>query len=107
MYDVKYEGYLAREEAAIERQRRLAEKRIPSDINYDDVPHLRAEAREKLSKIRPVDFAQAGRISGITPADLAVLAVYLEQRNRRSKAPSRELLTQSEVDQVQPGGIID
>ncbi|MGQ9562669.1 MAG: tRNA uridine-5-carboxymethylaminomethyl(34) synthesis enzyme MnmG [Thermogutta sp.] len=107
MYDVKYEGYVAREELAIERQQRLAAKRIPSDINYDDVPHLRAEAREKLSRIRPVDFSQAGRISGITPADLAVLAVYLEQRTRRTAPSSRELLSQSEINKVQPGSIID
>jgi len=107
MYDVKYEGYLAREESAIERQRRLAEKRIPADINYADVPHLRAEAREKFSRIRPTDFAQAGRISGITPADLAVLAVYLEQRTRGTPAPSREFLPQSEIDKVQSGSVID
>jgi len=106
-YDVKYEGYLAREESSIERQRRLAEKRIPADINYADVPHLRAEAREKFSRIRPTDFAQAGRISGITPADLAVLAVYLEQRTRRTSVPSREFLPQSEIDKVQPGGVVD
>jgi tRNA uridine 5-carboxymethylaminomethyl modification enzyme len=107
MYDVKYEGYLMREELAIERQRRLAAKRIPGDINYAEVPHLRAEAREKLSRIRPADFGQAGRISGITPADLAVLAVYLEQRTRRTPPDSGELLAQSEINKMQAGRIVD
>jgi tRNA uridine 5-carboxymethylaminomethyl modification enzyme len=107
MYDVKYEGYLMREELAIERQQRLAAKRIPGDINYAEVPHLRAEAREKLSRIRPVDFGQAGRISGITPADLAVLAVYLEQRTRRTPPSSGELLAQSEINKMQAGRVVD
>jgi len=107
MYDVKYEGYLMREELAIERQQRLAAKRIPGDINYAEVPHLRAEAREKLSRIRPVDFGQAGRISGITPADLAVLAVYLEQRTRRTPSGSGELLAQSEINKMQAGRVVD
>ncbi|GAB6184776.1 tRNA uridine-5-carboxymethylaminomethyl(34) synthesis enzyme MnmG [Thermopirellula anaerolimosa] len=82
IYDIKYAGYLSREDAAVERQRRLERKRIPADLDYSCVPHLRAEAREKLGRIRPWNFAQAGRISGITPADLAVLAVYLEKGSR-------------------------
>jgi len=78
--DAKYAGYIVRQEAEIARQQRLAARRIPPDFRYDLVPHLRAEAREKLSRIRPVDLAQAGRISGITPADLAVLVLHLEGR---------------------------
>ena len=108
--DIKYAGYLAREEAAIEQQRRLAEKRIPDDIDYFSVPHLRAEAREKFSKIRPRDFAQAGRISGITPADLAVLALYLERRGRANNtvsAVSGELLAQAKEHEMQAGRVID
>lgn len=80
--DARYAGYLAREDAAIERAQRLANRRIPVGLDYDAVPHLRAEAREKLARIRPADFDQAGRISGITPADLAILSVYLEGRRR-------------------------
>ncbi|MGA2031398.1 MAG: tRNA uridine-5-carboxymethylaminomethyl(34) synthesis enzyme MnmG, partial [Thermoguttaceae bacterium] len=76
-YDAKYAGYLARQQLDIERQQRLAARRIPSDFDFGQVQHLRAEAREKLARIRPVDLAQAARISGITPADLAVLLVRL------------------------------
>ncbi len=80
--DAKYSGYVARQEVEINRNLRLGLRRIPDRINYDEVPHLRIEAREKLAKIRPRDLAQAGRISGITPADLAVILVYLEPRSR-------------------------
>jgi tRNA uridine 5-carboxymethylaminomethyl modification enzyme len=78
--DCKYAGYVARQEVEIERQRRLAEKRLPEWLDYAHVAHLRAEAREKLSRVRPASLAQAGRISGITPADLAVLMVHLQSR---------------------------
>jgi len=81
LYDAKYAGYIARQEAHIERQRRLAAHRIPPAFDYTAVVHLRAEAREKLSRIRPTDLGQAGRVSGITPADLAVLAVHLGGRS--------------------------
>ena len=81
--DAKYSGYVARQEIEINRNLRLGARRIPDTMDYNDVPHLRIEAREKLAKIRPRDLAQAGRISGITPADLAVLLVYLESRNRQ------------------------
>ncbi len=77
-YDAKYEGYLARQQIDIDRQQRLAARKIPSAIDFTSVLHLRAEAREKFERVRPVDLAQAGRISGITPADLAVLTVHLE-----------------------------
>ena len=80
--DAKYSGYIARQQTEIMRNERLGQRRIPDRINYDEVPHLRIEAREKLAKIRPRDLAQAGRISGITPADLAVILVYLEPRSR-------------------------
>ncbi|MCA9264012.1 MAG: tRNA uridine-5-carboxymethylaminomethyl(34) synthesis enzyme MnmG, partial [Planctomycetales bacterium] len=76
-YDVKYSGYIARQDVEVERQRRLATKRIPPQLDYHQLPHLRDEAKEKLSRIRPVDLAQAGRISGITPADIALLMAYL------------------------------
>jgi tRNA uridine 5-carboxymethylaminomethyl modification enzyme len=76
--DAKYSGYVARQQIDIARQKRLAARRIPGDFDFQSVSHLRAEAREKLSRVRPADLAQAGRISGITPADLAVLMVHLE-----------------------------
>jgi tRNA uridine 5-carboxymethylaminomethyl modification enzyme len=82
-YDAKYSGYLARQEIEIERGRRLAEKRIPRDFNYEEVRHLRQEAREKFARVQPQDLAQAGRISGITPADLAVLMLHVEGRKGR------------------------
>jgi tRNA uridine 5-carboxymethylaminomethyl modification enzyme len=77
-YDAKYEGYLARQQIDIDRQQRLAARKIPPALDFATVLHLRAEAREKFERVRPVDLAQAGRISGITPADLAVLTVHLE-----------------------------
>lgn len=77
--DAKYAGYIARQQIDVARQERLATRRIPGDFDFRAVGHLRAEAREKLSRIRPGDLAQAGRISGITPADLAVLMIHLEE----------------------------
>ncbi len=79
-YDVKYAGYLARENSELERQRRLGKRRIPENFDYGSVSQLRSEARERLAQIRPVDLAQAARVSGITPADLAVLMLHLERR---------------------------
>ena len=80
-HDAKYAGYIARQQVDIDRQRRLADKRIPSGLDFSRVTHLRAEAREKLSRVRPVSLAQAGRISGITPADLTLLLIHLEGRS--------------------------
>jgi len=77
VYDAKYSGYVDRQTAQIERQHRLATKRIPADFDFASVADLRAEAREQLSRVRPADLAQAGRISGITPGDLAVLLIRL------------------------------
>jgi tRNA uridine 5-carboxymethylaminomethyl modification enzyme len=76
-YDVKYAGYIAREQAEIVRQSKLADRRIPAAFDFATIRHLRAEAREKLTRVRPESLAQAGRISGITPADMALLAVHL------------------------------
>jgi tRNA uridine 5-carboxymethylaminomethyl modification enzyme len=77
-YDLKYEGYFNRQEQQVARQKRLADKRIPERLDYAALTHLRHEAREKLARIRPVTFAQASRISGITPADVALVMAYLE-----------------------------
>lgn len=75
--DVKYAGYVARQETEVSRLRRLAEKRIPQEFDYSSMLQLRTEAREKFAKVRPLSLAQASRISGITPADVAVLLVHL------------------------------
>jgi tRNA uridine 5-carboxymethylaminomethyl modification enzyme len=79
-HDVKYAGYIARQEVEISRQQRLAEKRIPDAFDFSRIVHLRAEAREKLSRVRPASLAQASRISGITPADVALLMIHLGGR---------------------------
>jgi len=76
--DVKYDGYIKRQEIDIDRMRRLESRTIPPETDYGAMKHLRGEAKEKLEKIRPIDLAQASRISGITPADIAVLTVYLK-----------------------------
>ena len=78
VYDVKYAGYVARQEQQVARQRRLAQKKIPETFDYSRILHLRFEAREKLTRVRPVTLAQAGRISGITPADMALVMAHLE-----------------------------
>lgn len=78
--DLKYEGYIRRQEDQIARAERAESKRIPDAIDYALVRGLRAEARQKFSHIRPATLGQAGRISGITPADVALLTVYLERR---------------------------
>ncbi len=78
-FDIKYAGYIARQEVQIERQKRMANKRIPDSMDYDSLTQLRVEAKEKLGRIRPANLAQASRISGITPADLALLTAHLEK----------------------------
>ena len=77
---VKYEGYLRRERAEAERQKRLEEKLLPADIDYSSLTGLRLEAIEKLSKIRPQNLGQAARISGVNPADISVLMIYLSSK---------------------------
>ena len=77
---VKYEGYLRRERAEAERHKRLEEKLLPADIDYSALTGLRLEAIEKLSKIRPQNLGQAARISGVNPADISVLMIYLSSK---------------------------
>jgi tRNA uridine 5-carboxymethylaminomethyl modification enzyme len=76
--EAKYSGYISRQTAQVERFQRMEGRPIPAHFDYAAVPQLRAEAKEKLGRVRPVNFGQAGRISGISPADLAVLLLYLE-----------------------------
>lgn len=78
LVDCKYAGYVARQTIDVERQRRLASKRIPSGFDYHGLTQLRNEAREKFAKIQPADLSQASRISGITPADIALLMVHFD-----------------------------
>ena len=77
---IKYAGYLARQEKQVAEFKREEARRIPEDIDYRAITGLRLEAQEKLSAIRPVSIGQAGRISGVSPADIAVLLIYLEQK---------------------------
>lgn len=81
-----YEGYIHRQLDQVAHMEKLESKRIPEDIDYMDVPNLRDEAREKLADIRPVSLGQAGRISGVSPADVSVLMVYLEAKKREKEA---------------------
>jgi tRNA uridine 5-carboxymethylaminomethyl modification enzyme len=79
LWDARYAGYLGRQESEIARMQRLAAHRIPREFDYARVTHLRAEAREQLTRVRPVDLAQASRISGLTPADIALLVLHLSK----------------------------
>ena len=78
IFDIKYSGYVSRQGVEVDRQRRLAAKRIPASFDYARIMHLRTEAREKLCRIRPADLSQASRVSGITPADIALVMMHLE-----------------------------
>ncbi|MBE7085660.1 MAG: tRNA uridine-5-carboxymethylaminomethyl(34) synthesis enzyme MnmG [Clostridiales bacterium] len=80
---VKYEGYLKQGVELIEKAKRLENKLLPADIDYNDIKGLRLEAQEKLNRIRPFNLGQAGRISGVNPADVSVLMVWLAQRNEK------------------------
>ena len=80
---LKYDGYIKRQLREVEEFTRMDERALPADIDYDDIPGLRIEAREKLKKIRPASFGQAGRISGVSPADVSVLMIYTEARGRK------------------------
>lgn len=83
---LKYAGYIDRQEAEVNRQRLWEDQRIPSTLDYGQVPSLRIEARSKLQSLRPASLGQAGRISGVTPADVSVLSLFLK---RMMAAPSQ------------------
>jgi tRNA uridine 5-carboxymethylaminomethyl modification enzyme len=80
--DVKYEGYIRRQHDMVERTRKLDDRKIPHEIDYGTITGLKREAQLKLADIRPTTLGQAGRVSGITPADISLLAVWLEKRHR-------------------------
>ena len=75
---IKYDGYIKRQLKQVEQFKKIENKKIPVDIDYDDIHSLRLEARQKLKKFQPVNVGQASRISGVSPADISVLIVYLE-----------------------------
>lgn len=83
--EIKYQGYIERQLRQVEQYKKMEKKKIPETINYDDVDSLRLEARQKLKQFRPVSVGQASRISGVSPADISVLLVYLEHMGRMSK----------------------
>ncbi len=89
MIDAKYEGYLAKQDRLVANFRTLDNKKIPPDMNYNRVAHLRSEAKEKLSVFKPSTLAQASRISGITPADITVLQVHLKKMLSSESASAR------------------
>ena len=80
---VKYEGYIKRQMQQVEQYKKLEGRKIPQNINYNEIQGLRLEARQKLSQIRPDSIGQASRITGVSPADISVLLIYLEQVNRK------------------------
>lgn len=79
----KYEGYIDKQLEQVNQFKRFENKRIPEDINYQDIKGLRIEAQQKLSRIRPMNIGQASRISGVSPADVSVLLIYIEQLQRK------------------------
>lgn len=83
--ELKYEGYIKRQERQINEMRRLENKLIPNDINYSEIHGLRLEAIEKLSKVRPLSLGQASRISGVSPADISILMIWLSSKFKRSE----------------------
>jgi tRNA uridine 5-carboxymethylaminomethyl modification enzyme len=83
--DAKYEGYLSKQERLVAGFRALENKKIPADLDYNSIAHLRAEAKEKLSVFRPSTLGQASRISGITPADITVVQIHLKKSNIRNQ----------------------
>lgn len=83
--EIKYEGYIERQTRQVEQYKKMEKKKIPVDLDYNDISSLRLEARQKLIAYKPVSVGQASRISGVSPADISVLLVYLEQLNRIKK----------------------
>ena len=82
---VKYEGYIEMQKKQVESFKKMEEKILPENINYEEIKGLRLEARQKLNKVKPYSIGQASRISGVSPADISVLLIYLEQNRRNLK----------------------
>ena len=79
---IRYEGYIRRQKAQVEQFRRMENRRLPQDLDYASISALRMEARQKLAKARPLNLGQASRISGVSPADITALMIYLENHGR-------------------------
>ena len=77
--EIKYKGYIDKTKSEVEKMLKLEKKQIPKDIDYDKVPNIATEARQKFSKIRPLTIGQASRISGVNPSDITMLLVYLKK----------------------------
>ena len=84
MFIVKYEGYIEKENAEIKKILKLEEKQIPANINYDDIKNIASEARQKLKIVRPLNLGQASRISGVNPADISILSIYLKKEYNKN-----------------------
>ena len=83
--EVKYKGYIERQQQQIEKFKKMEDYKIPSWIDYDSVPELRKEARQKLSRIQPISLGHASRISGVSPADISILMIYLAGKTKNKK----------------------
>lgn len=78
--NIKYDGYIKRQQQQVKQFKKMETRRIPEDIDYDEIGSLRLEARQKLKEFRPLNVGQASRISGVSPADISVLLVYLDAK---------------------------
>ena len=82
---IKYDGYIKRQLAEVEKFTKTESIKLPSDIDYSEIKGLRIEARQKLNQIRPENIGQASRISGVSPADITVLLIYCQQNRRQNE----------------------
>ena len=80
---IKYEGYIKMQEAQVEKFKKLESKILPENIDYEQIKGISLEGRQKLNKFKPHSIGQASRISGVSPADISVLLIYLQQRNEK------------------------
>jgi tRNA uridine 5-carboxymethylaminomethyl modification enzyme len=96
---VKYDGYIARQEAEVQNFRNLENKGIPASFDFNSVPSMRPEARQKLNKIRPTTLGQASRISGVSPADIGILIVWLKRHASAHGGGSQRSLMPSAQDE--------
>ena len=83
--DIKYDGYIKKQQKQIERFKKMEGNKLPKSIDYNEIEGLRAESREKLTKMKPSSLGAASRISGVSPADINVLFIYLEKERRLGK----------------------
>ena len=83
--EIKYEGYISRQLKQVKQFKKMESKKIPEDLDYHDIGSLRLEARQKLIDNKPVSVGQASRISGVSPADISVLLIYLEQFQKKNE----------------------